>query len=105
VRVKDLYDLARILRVRPITNRDFWLKASEDFRLACESRYIDCDGLVTFHQVWPATRQAFEDDPTLPKDVPFAEAESALGQIVGLMVKEKMLPLSIPLPMSSDSVK
>ena len=98
IRVKDLYDLVRIHRSRPLSDQEFWRKAAEDFRLACASRYIDCDGLDAFRQNWPATQQAFTADPTLPKDVTFAEVEAMLNPIVEFLRREKILPLSFPLP-------
>jgi hypothetical protein len=84
--------------VRPLSDQDFWCKAAEDFRLACASRYLDCDGLDTFRQNWPATRQAFTSDPTLLKDVTLAEVEAMLTAIVEFLLREKILPLSFPLP-------
>ena len=101
IRVKDLYDLTRIHRVRPLSDQEFWRKAAEDFRLACTSRYIDCDGPDTFRQNWPATQQAFISDPTLPKDVTLAEVEAMLTAIVEFLRREKILPLSFPLPPSA----
>ena len=98
IRFKDLYDLARIHRVRPLSDQEFWRKAAEDFRLACASRYIDCNGLDTFRQNWPATQQAFNSDPTLPKDVTIAEVEAMLTAIVEFLLRENVLPLSFPLP-------
>ena len=48
VRVKDLYDLARIRRKYAVKDSEFWQEAANEFRLACESRFIDCFGLQTF---------------------------------------------------------
>ena len=42
VRAKDVFDLARIARVRPAYDRQFWLRAGCEFRLACRSRFVDC---------------------------------------------------------------
>ena len=43
-RVKDLHDIARILRARPVSDAKFWTEASHEFQLACESRLVDCRG-------------------------------------------------------------
>lgn len=40
LRVKDLYDLARIYRVNSINNELFWELSGREFRLACSSRFI-----------------------------------------------------------------
>ena len=101
IRVKDLYDLTRIHRA--LYDQEFWRKAAEDFKLACASRYIDCDGLDSFRQNWPVTQQAFTSDPTLPKDITFAEVEAMLTAIVEFLLREKILPLSFPLPVWSKN--
>lgn len=103
IRVKDLYDLTRIHRARPLYDQEFWRKVAEDFKLACASRYIDCDGLDSFRQNWPVTQQAFTSDPTLPKDITFAEVEAMLTAIVEFLLREKILPLSFPLPVWSKN--
>ncbi len=103
IRVKDLYDLARICRFRPLTDREFWRKAAEDFRLACAARYIDFAGPETFRQNGSATEQAFVSDPTLPKDVTFAEVDAMLMSIGALLVEEKVAPLHFPLPVGSQN--
>jgi hypothetical protein len=50
VRAKDLYDITRIRRVHPLEKLEFWKITGEEFRIACRSRYIDCDGLTTFQE-------------------------------------------------------
>jgi hypothetical protein len=98
IRVKDLYDIARIHRARSTRDEHFWQKAGVDFRLACESRYIDCAGLTTFHENWSGTKATFETDPTLPKNVMFDEVEHTLGEIVAFMERTGVLPFAFPLP-------
>jgi hypothetical protein len=48
VRVKDLYDIDRIISRHPITDRSFWNTVAEEFHSACESRFIDCTGMDSF---------------------------------------------------------
>ena len=60
VRAKDLHDIARILACHPVSDHNFWKSAGQEFRLACESRFVDCDGAVTFKEQWDSTRQAYE---------------------------------------------
>lgn len=98
IRVKDLYDLGRIHRAHSTRDHLFWRKAGEDFRLACESRFIDCLGLPTFQENWPAVKAAFEKNPTLPKNLLFDEAEAALQSIIGFLETERFLPFEFPLP-------
>lgn len=98
VRVKDLYDLARIHDVFPASNTAFWDKAGKDFKLACESRYVDCTGLNTFQENWTFTEQTYKADRTLPVDVSFEKAASALENIVGYFVREGIIPFTFSLP-------
>jgi hypothetical protein len=48
-RVKDLHDIARILRARPVSDAKFWTEAGHEFQLACQSRLVDCRGLGIIH--------------------------------------------------------
>lgn len=97
VRAKDLYDLARIRRVHPLIEVAFWRAAGEEFRVACRSRYIDCAGLASFQEGWEVTRKTYSE-ATIPTDVPFAEAEAALVEVVGFWTVTGVIPLAFPLP-------
>ena len=94
-RIKDLHDVARILRTRSATDADFWINAGDEFRLACESRFVDCEGLYTFMQGWPLARERYEADPSL-RSVPFVEAEQALTTVAGLFKNRGIFPLNFP---------
>jgi hypothetical protein len=96
VRAKDLHDLALILAAKPITDADFWRKAAHEFRLAYESRLIDCTGRETFQENWSTTQAAYQSDPTL-STIPWSDAESALETIVVFFEREKVFPLEFPL--------
>jgi hypothetical protein len=98
VRVKDLYDLARIARRHAVVDGQFWLTVGEEFRLACASRYIDCEGLCTFSQELATTRKRYEADPTIPKDIAFEEAWHTIAQVVALFARQGLLPFDHPLP-------
>lgn len=97
-RVKDVYDLARILLYQPISNRAFWKASSEQFRMACRSRFVDCSGIGSFEQELTATRTAYEQDRTLPKDIGFDEAWTGLRSIVETWIEIGIVPLAFPLP-------
>jgi hypothetical protein len=97
-RAKDLYDLARILRKRPLKDHIFWRISGGEFFLACKSRYIDCEGIQTFQEAWGNTQAAYTADPTIPNDVPCSEATSSLEQIVASMAKMELFPFSFELP-------
>lgn len=101
-RVKDLHDLARIVRHRPLKDTDFWAKAMREFRLACESRYVDCAGPETFKQDWTEVRLRYEQDQHL-MTVPFPEAEAALDEVSGTFLRMGAFPLAFPIsPASCD---
>jgi len=94
-RVKDLHDLARILRARPAENAVFWAAAAREFQLACQSRLVDCQGLESFMENWPQARARYVTDLSLGK-VAFDEAEQSLKTIVGLFAQQKIFPLEYP---------
>lgn len=100
LRVKDLYDLVRIHRERPIENKMFWERSGKEFKLACSSRYVDCHGLETFQENWDYTKNLYETDTTLPKDVEFDEVERVILVINGFFKSKAITPFTFPLPNS-----
>jgi hypothetical protein len=101
VRAKDLYDLARVLQICPIEQSDFWETVGQEFRIACESRYIDCHGLETFTERWDLTAQSYSKDPTIPDDISISEARSSLDRIVAFMDAKGAIPFEYQLPRAS----
>jgi len=102
VRVKDLYDIARVFRVKPISNESFWLRVGEEFRLASASRFIDCQGIESFQQEWENTRKLYEEDPTLPKDILFDEIEKVVMAVSSFFTERALIPFYNPLPVASN---
>jgi sulfur relay (sulfurtransferase) DsrF/TusC family protein len=98
VRVKDIYDLAHIVSVHPTTDVAFWKMAGNEFRLACDSRYIDCKGRETFEQNIAVTASTYKDDPTIPKDIPFDSAWVSIEKVIERWSEFGILPFSNPLP-------
>ena len=98
VRVKDLYDLAQILKVKPIDDEYFWGLAGNEFKLACSSRFIDCEGVVTFKENWKETQKAYADEPMLPKDIQFDEIEKGIASIIQFLSRNNITPFDYPLP-------
>ena len=94
-RTKDLYDLTRILRARPITDQTFWAEAGSEFVLACQSRLVDCTGIETFMQDWTTAQSLYEKDPLLTS-IPFHAAEAALKQIAEFLAANGFLPVRLP---------
>jgi len=94
-RVKDLHDIARILRARPVSDVKFWTDAGHEFKLACQSRLVDCRGLESFMENWSQVRERYETDKSLDR-VSFDEAEHALKTVVGLIEKQGIFPLEFP---------
>jgi hypothetical protein len=99
VRAKDLYDISRIRHVHGLEDVEFWRLAGKEFRIACQSRYIDCTGLTTFQEQWTVARETYEE-ATIPKDIPFKEAEATLMSIVAFLEAEGIVPFTFPLPES-----
>lgn len=97
-RFKDLYDLTRIRRHCEIADNAFWRTVGREFRLACASRFVDCAGIETFAEDLAKTRQIYEADPTLPKDIPFDEAWSTVQTAVGLFTGFGIIAFTFPIP-------
>jgi len=96
VRAKDLHDLARILETKPIKNKEFWKSAAHEFRLACQSRYVDCEGPETFRQNWSRTKAIYESEAQLSA-VTWQDADDALSAILALFQQLNVFPLSFPM--------
>ena len=103
-RVKDLADIARIIRCYPLSDRGFWEKAAEEFRLACTSRYVDCTGVETFAQNIEVTRQLYEQDVTIPRSIPFDECWRGITQVIRLFETFDIFPLTTVLPNTDREV-
>jgi Nucleotidyl transferase AbiEii toxin, Type IV TA system len=101
-RVKDLYDLVRIVRKQPVMEGDFWDTVGREFRLACESRCIDCGGYIAFREDWDETRQLYAANKTLPRDVTFEHAEETLDQIIQFLIDKGTIPFYFDLPEIDD---
>lgn len=98
LRVKDLYDLACIVRNTPLTETDFWNKVAAEFRTACESRFVDCDGWATFSAVTDIAHGNYDKDPTLPKALPFESAWPAVQTIVQHLERTGTTPFAFAMP-------
>jgi hypothetical protein len=98
VRAKDIYDLARILQFRPLTGAEFWRDAAAECRVACLSRYVDCDGWASFNDYEQKVRAIYEREPTIPSDVSFAMAWQALREIVARFVELGVFPIHTEMP-------
>lgn len=96
-RVRDLYDLSRIFKEKPISETKFWKVAGDEFRLACKSRLVDCQGMKSFKEGWLSARVSFDSDPRLPKDIKFAEVEESLSEIVAYWEGMDILPFTFPI--------
>jgi hypothetical protein len=98
VRVKDVFDIARIARDHPLDDHQFWSKVGGEFKLACESRLIDCLGIESFEQDLLTTRTVYETDPTIPPTISFTDAWQAIQDVVGFLESNGFTPFEFPLP-------
>lgn len=96
VRARDLYDVANIRRFRDLAEFEFWNLVGREFRTACRSRLVDCAGLETFREAWDVTRQTYAE-ATIPKDIPFEEAEATLTDVVRFFESARIIPFAFPL--------
>jgi hypothetical protein len=98
VRVKDLYDLTKILQFKPLSIEPFWTTAGSEFRLACESRFVDCIGPSSYLEGWPETREFYQKNPTIPDDLTFEDVERSVASIFSYWQEIRVIPFSFPLP-------
>ncbi|MGA2587102.1 MAG: nucleotidyl transferase AbiEii/AbiGii toxin family protein [Candidatus Aminicenantales bacterium] len=97
IRVRDLYDLAQIVRVRKLSDNTFWKIAGNEFKLSCESRFVDCVGVSSFREEWTLAEELYKKSPTIPKDIPFKEVETFIINISKYWEKTGIIPFSFPL--------
>lgn len=97
IRVKDIYDIYKILDACPLDGTSFWANAGEEFRLACESRFIDCQGIEAFAEDIDISHATFISDENIPNDVDFNDAWGAVEAIVEFWIKLDVLPFIFPL--------
>jgi len=97
-RFKDLYDLARIRRQNEIADNAFWRTAGREFRLACESRFVDCAGIATFAEELAKTRYEYENATTISKDISFDEAWNTVQTTTNLFTRLGFLPFTFAIP-------
>ena len=96
VRAKDLFDLRRILATHPIAESAFWRKVGDEFRLACESRFVDCLGIESFAEDFAVTRSTYANDKTIPETWSFDDVWEALERVVAQFAIWGLFPLSFP---------
>jgi hypothetical protein len=99
LRVKDLYDIALAMRVKPIsTNEVLWRRVGVQFKLACEYKFVDCAGASTFIATWQFAEPLYREDPTLPKNIPWEEAAHAVETAAAFFEQIGVLPFEYPSP-------
>ena len=84
--------------MRESTQVLFWHAAGEEFRLACESRFVDCAGMPSFEEELPVTRSTYDSDSTIPSfTIPFDDAWTSVERIVRRLERDMVVPLHFPL--------
>lgn len=96
-RVKDLFDLARICRRKPVSDLSFWRLVGEEFRRACKSRFIDCDGLSTFAEDFEETKRRYAEDQTFRGRIPFDEAWETITLVLQFLGDSRIIPFYFPI--------
>lgn len=103
VRAKDVYDLARIHRAYPLDDEQLWQEIGREFRLACSSRYIDCEGIATFEEDLDVTRATYEADLTVPSSqISFDDAWKVVREVVQAFTAWNILPFTFPVPAPAE---
>lgn len=93
-RVRDLYDLAQVARLRPTVQSPFWEAVSQEFVLACRSRKVECAGMESFAEGWENTRRAYEREPAY-RDIGFDEVHQVLLSLVSVFAAIGVLPITV----------
>lgn len=94
VRVKDLYDISRIIIEKPINNIEFWQNAGEEFHLACKSRFVDCKGIESFMENWEVTKDTYEKETIIPSEISIDDVKNNLLSIINYWEKINISPFS-----------
>ena len=103
LRVKDLYDLARIVASVQVEPGEFWNQVCVEFRMACESRGVSCSGWTTFDAVADLAKGLYDKEPTLPKDLSFEVSWAAVKSIVNYLERQRVTPFEFPLPLGATA--
>lgn len=98
IRVRDIYDIHQIVERCPIADEDFWRVAGEEFRLACQSRGVNCLGWNSFAHDEDLIRDSYLRETILPKAVRFEEAWERLHAVVGFLEQIGVTPFEYALP-------
>jgi predicted nucleotidyltransferase component of viral defense system len=104
-RVRDLYDLTKILQNKGISNTTFWEIAGREFELACESRFVDCMEPDCFFEEWSIIEGLYLNAPTIPKDISIGEIKKTILAISNFWAKKGIIPFSFPLAPVPSTVK
>lgn len=96
VRVRDIYDVAAILAERPIDDGSFWTTVASEFTEACRSRSVDCLGLASFEENLASTKNAYENDATIPGDIDFDSAWEGIRSVVRFLERLGVVPFRNP---------
>ncbi len=100
LRVKDLYDISLTKRIKILSqNHHFWKIAGEQFNLACETRYVDCNGLKTFTDTWDIAKNAYESEATLHTGelISWNEARQSIEDLICFFETQGLFPIDVPL--------
>lgn len=71
---------------------------TSEFRIACETRFVDCEGWNSFQRHEGDLRNLYCADPTLPDDIPFDSAWDVLKRVGEAFAAGGVFPLVFPLP-------
>ena len=100
--LRTYFESSDIVRHRPVTDSGFWSKAASEFRLACQSRSVDCKGLDTFAQGMKLTRELYLQDATVPADISFDECWESLSHIMSFFGDLDILPIETGVPQATN---
>jgi hypothetical protein len=106
LRVKDLYDISLSKRVHGLSeNTSFWNTVGAQFRLACESRYVDCAGIKTFEETWGSAQESYQKETTLQIEelIGWEEVRISVEEIIGFFESQGLFPIEVPLPTTPHS--
>jgi len=104
IRVKDIYDIARILQAKPIPQNDeFWRVAAAEFRLCCETRYVDCSGIESFRESLELAKSNYQSESVIPKDLDFNQAWNSIEQVLSFFQEILNFPWIFELPAGLNS--
>lgn len=94
LRVKDLVDLAEIVKRFPLADDLFWNEVASEFVAACADKVVDCEGWSTFAELEHDARIAFASEVALRALADFDACWQILEGVIAGLARRGIFPIA-----------